>query len=344
MTSNAGQLSLAVTMGEPAGIGPELVTRIWRQRQELTLPPITYVGAADALRTYDSDIPVRVVTDTAQLSTGDDSALPVFDIPTETAITPGTLNPDNGSAVIKSIDKAVQLATNGHVAGIVTAPIHKAGLYRAGFDAPGHTEYLARLCGLGDDQSVMMLATKGLRVIPITAHVPLKDVARVLTADKIIHAGMVTAHDLRARFGIERPKIAVAGLNPHAGEDGTIGMEEATHIKPAIWALRDHGIDVSDPAPADTLFHAEAREKYDAVLCMYHDQALIPLKTLDFWGGVNITLGLPIIRTSPDHGTALALAGKNECRLDSMIAAIQTADEMARRISATKSNATTDGG
>jgi len=344
MTSQAVQLPLAVTMGEPAGIGPELITSIWRKRRELALPSITYIGAADALHTYDNNIPIRLITDAAQLSIWDDTALPVFDIPTAATILPGTLNPDNGSAVIKSIDTAVQLATDGHVTGIVTAPIHKAGLYRAGFDAPGHTEYLARLCGLNDDQSVMMLATTGLRVIPVTAHVPLKDVARVLTADKIVHAGIVAAHDLRTRFGIERPKLAIAGLNPHAGEDGTIGMEEATHIKPAVWMLKDHGIDVTGPAPADTLFHAEAREKYDAVLCMYHDQALIPLKTLDFWGGVNITLGLPIIRTSPDHGTALSLAGKGTCKLDSMIAAIKTANEMAQRTSIDNSNATTDDG
>ncbi len=252
MTPYAGHLPLAVTMGEPAGIGPELVARIWRKRHELALPSIAYVGSAAALRIYDSDIPIRLITDPTQLAAIDDSVLSVVDVPTDAAIVPGTLNPDNGSAVIKSIDTAVQLVTSGDAGGIVTAPIHKAGLYRAGFDAPGHTEYLARLCGLDDDQSVMMLATAGLRVIPVTAHVPLKDVARVLTADKIIHAGMITAHDLRARFGIERPKLAVAGLNPHAGEDGTIGMEEATHIQPAIWALKDHGIDVVGPAPADT--------------------------------------------------------------------------------------------
>jgi len=344
MTSSIGQRPLAVTMGEPAGIGPELVTRIWRKRHELALPPFIYVGAKDALHTYDQDIPVHLITDPTQLSAGDNSALPVFDMPTEATIVPGTLNSDNGNAVIKSIDTAVQFASTGHVAGIVTAPIHKACLYRAGFDAPGHTEYLARLCGLEDDQSVMMLATEGLRVVPITTHVPLKDVSRVLTMDKIIHAGIVTAHDLRRCFGIENPRLAVTGLNPHAGEDGTIGMEEATHIQPAIWALKDYGIDVVGPAPADTLFHAEAREKYDAVLCMYHDQALIPLKTLDFWGGVNITLGLPIIRTSPDHGTALSLAGKGTCRLDSMIAAIKTASKMARLTNISQSNATTNDG
>ena len=177
----------------------------------------------------------------------------------------------------------------------------------------------------------MMLAAQDLRVVPVTVHIALKDVAFNLTADKIIHAGLVTAHDPKKRFGVKKPRLAIAGLNPHAGESGAMGMEEATHIMPAVWALRDHGIDVTDPLPADTLFHAEARKKYDAVLCMYHDQALIPVKTLDFWGGVNITLGLPIIRTSPDHGTALEIAGQGIARPDSMLAAIRVATSMAQR-------------
>ena len=331
MNSRADQLPLAITMGEPAGIGPELIARLWHKRLELDLPSFVYVGAAEVLLQYDDSIEIKSVDDPTKFKECHRSALPVFDIAAPSPVVPGILNSANGQAVIQSIDTAVKFALQGHVAGLVTAPIHKAGLYRAGFDAPGHTEYLARLCGLEDDHSVMMLATSGLRVVPVTAHVPLKDVANTLTADKIIHAGMVAAHDLRARFGINQPRLAIAGLNPHAGEDGTIGMEEATHIQPAVWALKDHGIDVTGPLPADTLFHAEAREQYDAVLCMYHDQALIPLKTLDFWGGVNITLGLPIIRTSPDHGTALSLAGTGTGRLDSMIAAVKTAGAMAVR-------------
>lgn len=330
MALNQGQLPLAVTMGEPAGIGPELVARIWRNRHELALPPIAYIGSSEALKAADSELPFQIVSSVAEIKSYDDR-INVIEIPTEALVVPGNLNPANGSAVIKSIETAVELALTGRVSGIVTAPIHKAALYSVGFDSPGHTEFLARLCGLQDDQSVMMLATEGLRVVPVTTHVPLKEVASELTTDKIIHAGIVAAHDLNMRFGIKSPRIAISGLNPHAGENGTIGMEEATHIQPAIWALKDHGIDVTGPSPADTLFHAEARELYDAVLCMYHDQALIPLKALDFWGGVNITLGLPIIRTSPDHGTALSLAGKNACRLDSMIAAIKTADEMVQR-------------
>jgi len=330
MTQHQGQLPLAITMGEPAGIGPELIARIWRNRHEFNLPPIIYIGSLEAIKVADPDLPFQVITPVAEMENCDDY-LNIVEIHTDAPVIPGKLDPANGNAVIKSIETAVEMALAGRVSGIVTAPIHKAALYKAGFDAPGHTEFLARLCGLQDDQSVMMLATEGLRVVPVTAHIPLKDVVKKLTADKIIHAGIVTAHDLAERFGIEKPRIAIAGLNPHAGEDGTIGMEEATHIKPAIWALKDHGIDVVGPSPADTLFHPEAREQYDAVLCMYHDQALIPLKTLNFWGGVNITLGLPIIRTSPDHGTALSLAGKNTCRLESMIASIKTADEMTKR-------------
>lgn len=328
MSSGPTQRPLAITMGEPAGIGPELIARIWHKREALDLSPFVYIGSAQVLLGYDNSLEIQLVDDPTEFNSSR-NVLQVVDVPTTTPVIAGSLDSSNGQSVIKSIDTAVNLALEGHIAGVVTAPIHKANLYRSGFDAPGHTEYLARKCGFADNHSVMMLATTGLRVVPITAHVPLRDVARVLTADKIVHAAMVTAHDLHVRFGIEQPRLAVAGLNPHAGEGGTIGMEEATHIQPAIWTLRDNGINISDPLPADTLFHAEAREQYDAVLCMYHDQALIPLKTLDFWGGVNITLGLPIIRTSPDHGTALSLAGKGTCRLDSMITAIKTAEELA---------------
>lgn len=313
-------------MGEPAGVGPELISRLWHARKELDLPPLLYVGAPEALK---DGLEVAVFEDPAEAARYDGDGLPTLPIQIYEPIEPGTLNAANGYSVIQAIATATRLAIEGKVAGLVTAPIHKAALYRAGFDAPGHTEYLARLCGLNDSASVMMLATEGLRVVPVTVHVPLRQVATTLTADKIIHAGMVTAHDLRTRFGIDRPRLAVAGLNPHAGEDGTIGIEEGTHIMPAVWALRDEGIDVTDPQPADTLFHAEARKAYDAVLCMYHDQALIPLKTLDFWGGVNVTLGLPIIRTSPDHGTALNLAGKGQARTESMLAAIRMAAAMA---------------
>lgn len=325
---------IAITMGEPAGVGPELVTHLWRGRTELDLRPFIYIGAIEALHAVDPDLPVTPISHPSTLSEVPADTLGVLEIPLATRLSLGTPCEENGASVIAALDQACELALSGDISAIVTAPIHKAALYKAGFTAPGHTEYLARKCGLPDESSVMMLATDQLRVIPVTIHVPLKDVARTLTADKIIHAGLVAAHDLRHRFGIERPRIGVAGLNPHAGESGTIGLEEATHIMPAIWALRDEGLEVSDPLPADTLFHAEARAAYDIVLCMYHDQALIPIKTLDFWGGVNVTLGLPFIRTSPDHGTALDLAGLGKARTDSMLAAIRMAEGMAKNAAA----------
>lgn len=320
-------------MGEPAGIGLELIAKLWKNRDQLPRHPFVVIGSFDELKKYTDNFPLEVLNKETLLSANAlaTDCLHVIDIRLQDAVVPGHLNPKNGQAVVQAIEIATSLALEHHVSAVVTAPIHKAALYNVGFDAPGHTEYLARLCGMKDDQSVMMLATQDLRVVPVTVHVPLKEVARNLTADKIIHAGVVTAHDLRTKFGIQKPHIAVAGLNPHAGESGTIGMEESTHIIPAVWALRDMGIDVTDPMPADTLFHAEARAKYDAVLCMYHDQALIPVKTVDFWGGVNITLGLPIIRTSPDHGTALELAGTGKARTDSMLAAINMAAEMVER-------------
>ena len=329
-TNKRGPAPLAITMGEPAGVGPELVARLWRQRDTLALPPFVYIGAPEALHAVDSGLPVTAVKHAGDAEAVFATSLPVMPVSINETVEPGTLNPANGAAVVEAIDAAVALALDGEVSAVVTAPIHKAALYQVGFSAPGHTEYLARRCGLEDKASIMMLATDELRVIPVTIHIALKDVTRHLTAGAIIHAGMVAAHDLRDRFGIEKPRIAVAALNPHAGEGGAMGMEEGTHIMPAVWALRDEGLDVTDPQPADTLFHADARKNYDVVLCMYHDQALIPIKTLDFWGGVNVTLGLPIIRTSPDHGTALPLAGKGEARTDSMLAAIRTAWQMAQ--------------
>jgi len=319
---------LGITMGEPAGIGPELVAKLWQVRCGESLAPFVYIGAPEALQLVAPDIPTHLVANMSEAVTVFSDALPILPIKLRETIVPGVPSPKNGAAVIEAIQTATQLAIEGSIASIVTAPIHKAALYNSGFDAPGHTEYLARLCGENDDFSIMMLTAKNLRAVPVTVHIPLKDVVCSLTAGKIIHAGLVTNHDLKNRFGIKAPRIAVAGLNPHAGEAGTIGMEETTHIMPAIWALRDHGVDVSDPLPADTLFHSEARAAYDAVLCMYHDQALIPVKTLDFWGGVNVTLGLPIIRTSPDHGTALELAGKDIARTDSMLAAVKLAQKM----------------
>lgn len=328
-------------MGEPAGVGPELVARIWQDRNNHNLKPFVFVGSAEAVKAVSPDTQTKSIEDPSMAADVWANALPVLEVALKQPVEPGVLNHENGPSVINAIDRAVAGALNGSISAIVTAPIHKAALYNIGFEAPGHTEYLAKLCGMPTTSSVMMLAAENLRVIPVTVHVPLKDVAKSLRADAIVHAGMTAAVDLRDRFGIPHPRIAVAGLNPHAGEDGTIGMEESTHLMPAIWALRDAGLDVTDPMPADTLFHAEARQNYDVVLCMYHDQALIPIKTIDFWGGVNITLGLPVIRTSPDHGTALNIAGTGKARTDSMLAAVRAAETMVeQQLSAPSSTGT----
>jgi len=324
------KIPLALTMGEPAGIGPELIAQLWADREILDLAPFLYIGAPEAIQAVMPTTPVEIISDVDEVDHVFDRALPCLPTELSEQIQPGIPNSKNADSVIDAIRLAVDQALKKKISGIVTAPINKSVLYQAGFDTPGHTEFLSRLCGKKDEAAVMMLTAKNLRVVPVTVHVPIKDVAKQLTADKIFHAGMTLHHDLKYRFSIEAPKIAVAGLNPHAGEGGAIGFEEATHIMPAIWKLRDHGIDVGDPAPADTLFHAEARDRYDAVLCMYHDQALIPVKTVDFWGGVNVTLGLPILRTSPDHGTACELAGTGLARIDSMVAAVKLAQKIAQ--------------
>jgi 4-hydroxythreonine-4-phosphate dehydrogenase len=240
--------------------------------------------------------------------------------------TPGKADPGNTRAVVDAIDVAVKLALDGAAGGVVTAPIHKAALLQGGFQYPGHTEYLAALTGA--DRAVMMLAGAGLRVVPMTIHIPLKDVPGKISTVGLVETGEIILTSLKRDFGIAKPRLALSGLNPHAGEDGEIGKEEREIIAPAVAALGAEAA-VIGPLPADTMFHAEARARYDAALCMYHDQALIPLKTLAFWDGVNVTLGLPIVRTSPDHGTALDIAGTGKADVRSMIAAIELAAQMA---------------
>ncbi len=323
---------IGITMGDPAGIGPEILTKIWtNEKQRKILPTLVYIGAVEALKVYAPSLDVTCIDNPSDIPNLPSDTLPCIDLALGQAVKPGMINSGNAATVIQSIDKAVSLARTGQIAGLVTAPINKAGLYEAGFDAPGHTEYLARLCDMPDHTAVMMLACETLKVIPVTTHIPLADVVKTLQADHIIHSGVIAAHDLCHRFGIAYPRLAIAGMNPHAGEGGAIGIEEATHIQPAIWALQDMGIDVSGPYSADSLFHAEARENYDVAVCMYHDQALIPIKTLDFWSGVNVTLGLPIIRTSPDHGTAFDIAGTGKANIQSTLAAIKMAADMAFR-------------
>jgi 4-hydroxythreonine-4-phosphate dehydrogenase len=323
---------LAMTMGEPAGIGGEIALKAWQARKD-GIPPFFLIddpARIEALaRSAGLAAPIKTIDAPENALAAFPDALPVLVEPLPAPAVPGKPDPANAPAVIRAIDRASGFARDGSAGAMVTNPIHKTTLYDAGFDHPGHTEYLAELAGL-DAPSVMMLACSELRVVPVTIHLSLHDAVAALTTDAIVHCGRVTAAALTRDFGIKSPRLAVAALNPHAGEDGHMGHEEIDIIAPAIAALRADGIAINGPAPADTLFHAAARATYDAVLCMYHDQALIPLKTIDFAGGVNVTLGLPFVRTSPDHGTAFDIAGTGKADPASLIAALRMADAMAR--------------
>jgi len=323
---------LAVTMGEPAGIGGELTLKAWLKRGPATRPFFALddserLGAL--ARQLGLDVPLRAIAAPAEAEAVFPAALPVLPIPLRAPVEAGRPDAVNAPATVESIKRGAGLALAGDIAGLVTNPIQKKTLQDAGFRHPGHTEYLAELAG--GVEVAMMLACPELRVVPVTIHLSLADAVRALDSDKIVRAGRITAAALRSLFGIGEPRLAVAALNPHAGEQGAMGDEEARLIAPAIQTLRREGIDASGPAPADTLFHAAARTHYDAALCMYHDQALIPIKTVDFAGGVNVTLGLPFVRTSPDHGTALDIAGSGRADPASLIAALAMADDMARR-------------
>ncbi|WP_193173006.1 4-hydroxythreonine-4-phosphate dehydrogenase PdxA [Nisaea nitritireducens] len=325
-------LPLAVTPGEPAGTGAEITLKAWSSARNL-LSPFFLLDDPERLerlaRLIGADVPVRAIDKPEDAAGVFERALPVLPIAFSTPPVPGKLDPANGGAVIAGIERAVQLTSEGRSAGVVTNPIQKSVLYEAGFKYPGHTEFLAALAG-PDITPVMMLAAPAVRVVPVTIHIPLKQVPETLTTEMIVTKSRITAEALKRDFGCRSPRLAIAGLNPHAGEDGTIGTEDRDIVAPAVEALKAEGIAAFGPLSADTMFHAEARESYDAAICMYHDQALIPIKTLDFWGGVNVTLGLPFIRTSPDHGTALQLAGTGRAHADSMIAALAMAGDMAR--------------
>jgi 4-hydroxythreonine-4-phosphate dehydrogenase len=314
---------IALTMGDPSGIGPELSARLWQQRDQTT-PPFMMIADPALMARF---VPVKVVTSAAMARHHFANALPVMAEPLAVEAVPGQPAAENGTAILNSIRRATALALTGEVRAIVTNPIHKAGLYATGFEFPGHTEFLAHLTD--STRAVMMLAIPGLRVVPATIHIPIRDVTGALSTDLLVDTGRILASSLIRYFGIARPRIVVAGLNPHAGESGTIGTEDRDIVAPAIAALQAMGIDIIGPAPADSLFHADARQLYDAVICQYHDQALIPIKTLDFFGGVNVTLGLPIIRTSPDHGTAYDIAGQMIANGSSLFAALMMAHDMA---------------
>lgn len=319
---------LAVSMGDPAGIGPEVLAKAWDARTERQLPPFVAVGDARAIDRVWSG-PVSVVDSFAEGAALFDEALPVLQVEDAGEIVPGTPDVEGARCALHSLELAVGLVRSGAARALVTGPVSKAQLYGIGFTHPGQTEFVAERCGIAGENAVMMLAGPSLRVVPITTHVPLASVAGLLTVELIVAKGRATARGLTRNFGIAAPRLAFAGFNPHAGESGSIGREEVDVIEPAIAQLRSEGIDASGPFAADTMFHARARNGYDAALCCYHDQALIPIKTLHFDEGVNMTLGLPIVRTSADHGTAFDIAGRNLAEPGATIAAIVMAGQAA---------------
>ena len=330
---------IALTMGEPAGVGAEIALKAWMRRDELLLPPFFLLDDPRRLARLAENLNWRV--DLAEIDRPADTDqafaqyLPVLPRPLPGSVLPGAPDPANARAVLAAIEEAAGLVQDGVAAALVTNPINKAVLYEAGFSHPGHTEYLAELAGR-DAKPVMMLSCPGLRVVPVTIHMALREVAERLDQGEIERIVRVTTHALRSDFGIKNPQIVVAGLNPHSGEGGAMGREEIEIIKPAVALLKSEGIHVLGPVPADTLFHERMRKTYDAAICMYHDQALIPIKTIDFHNGVNITLGLPFVRTSPDHGTALEIAGTGVADERSLVAAIREAAAMAERRNAAR--------
>ncbi len=330
---------LALSQGDPAGIGPDIALMAWAKRREHGLPPFLYIGDHSALAARATmlgiDVPIEEATaDTARSVFA--TALPVLSVPGTASVTAGAPDSANAGSIIEAIRRAVEETRAGRTSAVVTCPIAKSVLYSAGFRFPGHTEYLADLAAGPDGKvplPVMMIASPQLRTVPVTIHIPLIRIAEELTEDLIVETARITARDLTNRFGIARPRLAVSGLNPHAGEGGALGKEDDAVVRPAVERLRADGIDAFGPLPADTMFHAAARATYDVAICMYHDQALIPAKTLAFDDGVNVTLGLPFIRTSPDHGTAFGIAGTGKAKPDSLIAALKMAAAMASRTS-----------
>ncbi|MEM5473383.1 4-hydroxythreonine-4-phosphate dehydrogenase PdxA [Hoeflea sp. AS60] len=334
--------ALALTMGDPAGIGPDLALAAWKDRAQLELPPFLMIGdpamLAERANLLGLDVPlVEATSEDAVAKFG--TALPVLPVTLAKPAVAGTPDSENAEAIIESIRLGVELTTASRTRAVVTNPIAKSVLYASGFSFPGHTEYLAHLASKAEGHElmpVMLLVGPSLRVAPVTIHIPLSQVPEALTTRSIVDTARIVARDLASRFGVMAPRIAISGLNPHAGEDGALGSEDAEIIAPAIAQLQAEGIRVFGPLPADTMFHAEARANYDAAICMYHDQALIPAKTLGFHDSVNVTLGLPFIRTSPDHGTAFSLAGKGEARHDSLVAAMKLSAKMANTEAETK--------
>jgi 4-hydroxythreonine-4-phosphate dehydrogenase len=325
-------LPLALSMGDPAGVGPELAVMAWAQARDTALPPFVIIGShaiiAAAARHRGITARVVAVESPAQAADVFATALPVIDVGTGD-YTPGQPDDAGAALALASLTLATELTRHGATRALITGPIAKSRLARIGFNHPGQTEFVAAACAVAPHDAVMMLAGPHLRVVPITVHVPLSDVPHLLTTSLIASRADIAATALTRDFGIAAPRIAVAGLNPHAGEDGRMGHEDRDVIAPAVARLRAAGFAAVGPLPADTMFHAAARATYDVAICMYHDQALIPIKVLDFDDGVNVTLGLPIVRTSPDHGTAFGIAGTGTARAGATIAAIRMAGQCA---------------
>jgi 4-hydroxythreonine-4-phosphate dehydrogenase len=328
---------LALTLGEPAGIGPDITIAIWQHRAELGLPPFYVCADPQYLvrraKQLGISIPIAVV-DPGAAGAAFANALPVADLGLAVTAEPGHPDQSSAPAAIAAIRRAVADVVNGAAAAVVTNPVAKNVLYRSGFAEPGHTEFLSKLAAEMTGvavRPVMMLWSPELAVVPVTIHLPLADVPQQLSVSLIVATARIVATDLAARFAIARPRLAIAGLNPHAGEDGALGAEDHTIVRPAVEQLVAEGIAARGPVPADTLFHAAARASYDVALCMYHDQALIPIKTLAFDHAVNVTLGLPFVRTSPDHGTAFDIAGTGRADPASLVAAIRLAARLANR-------------
>jgi 4-hydroxythreonine-4-phosphate dehydrogenase len=333
---------IAMTMGEPAGIGVEIALKTWARRAFYDLPPFYLLADPDhvravakslgwALTDADAGMPSPIeISAPAEALDSFEMGLPVFTQPLANKAKPGVLDRANAAAVLGAIETAVSHVRAGAASAVVTNPIQKSILHAAGFEHPGHTEYLAALCG-GGFLPVMMLSCPGLKAVPVTIHLPLEEAVASLTTNLIVEQATITAAALDRDLGYSPPRLAIAGLNPHAGEAGDLGSAEAEIIQPAIDQLRALGIDVTGPMAPDSMFHQAARQSYDVAICMYHDQALIPVKTLGFDSGVNITMGLPIVRTSPDHGTALDIAGQGRANSLGLISAVAFAGLIARR-------------
>lgn len=319
---------IAVSLGDPAGIGPEITAKAWEHRKASKLDPFFAVGDPYSVQAVWNGPLIRI-TDPADAIEAFERGLPLIPLNEGSGVVPGTPTAEGARCSLDSLEMAAGIARSGAAGALVTGPVSKAQLYEVGFRHPGQTEFVAERCGVSSDNAIMLLAGPSLKVVPLTTHMPLSQVSAALSIEMIVNKSLVTAKGLKRNFGIAEPRLAFAGFNPHAGENGALGTEEIEILAPAIQILREKGLQVIGPLAADTMFHSRARANYDVAMCLYHDQALIPLKTLHFDDGVNMTLGLPYVRTSPDHGTAFDIAGRNLAEPGAMIAALSMAASAA---------------